>query len=136
MLAKCVCMIGRAPGQILLKLKLIPQLSASLYLLCLPAFFLPDTVGCRKYILQALGSRGIVAITKDRKTNLMKFRRVAMAAPKDNARQAAGLGLQRCEIPNAAFIHPALIVDDENISSLRASDRLQKDIHAAIMPYG
>ena len=43
---------------------------------------------------------------------------------------------ERRQVSNAAFIHPALIVDDENITRLRGPHRFEEDVHAAIVSHG
>jgi hypothetical protein len=86
--------------------------------------------------IEALWTGRTSPITEDRKTDLMKFHRVAMAAPDDDAGQPAGPCFESRQISNAAFIQPALIVNDKDVSLMRAAHRFEKDIHTAVVPDG
>ena len=57
MLSERVLLIGGAPGEILLKLKLFAQFPASPDLFCLPPLLLPDALRGRKNLLRSLSRR-------------------------------------------------------------------------------
>src|SRR2546427_5965602 len=60
--------------------------------------------------------------------NLPELRRVAMRAPDDDASQFAVFSLQRDQIPDAAFVQAATVVDYQNFAGLRALHCFQKNI--------
>jgi hypothetical protein len=65
--------------------------------------------------------------------NLPELRRIAMRAPDDNASQSAVFSLQRDQIPDAAFVQAATVVDYQNFAGLRALHCFQKNVDASKM---
>ena len=67
MLPKGVSFVGRTPGQVLLKLKLLTQFFTGLYLLCLVSLFLPNPMSCCQNLRRTLSGREqyTVCIGKD-----------------------------------------------------------------------
>src|SRR5688572_7177852 len=86
--------------------------------------------------IESLRTCGISSITKNRKSNLMQFHTITVTSPDDDACQPACLRFQHCQVPDTAFVHPALIIDNEDIASLDTSHHLEEDVHAAIMFHG
>ena len=54
-----------------------------------------------------------------------------MYAPDYDSSQTGQLRFQRRQIADAAFIHPAAIIDHQNVARLAVLHRFQKYIHAA-----
>ena len=56
-----------------------------------------------------------------------------MCAPDNNPSQTGHLRFQRGQIADAAFIHPAAIIDHQNVSRLAVLHRFEEYIYAAKM---
>ena len=77
------------------------------------------------------GGKG--SITKNWKSDLTKLDSIAVATPNNDPCQPPSLCFECGQVSDAALIHPALIVDNQDIARLGNPHRLQEDIHAAIM---
>jgi hypothetical protein len=56
-----------------------------------------------------------------------------MYTPDDDACQFTSLCFKRGQVADAALIHPALIIDDQNIAGLGGSHCFEEYVHAAIV---
>jgi hypothetical protein len=83
--------------------------------------------------IQSSRSSGACPVAEDRETDLLQLGRVAVSAPDDDPSKSITLGFQSRQIADAAFVHPAAVVNHQYIAWLRYPHGFQEDVYTAVV---